>query len=535
MDFPFELAVKLDIPNAKLKKSGRPGSYDMDCPFCGGKRKFNFVGSVGHCNKCDRGFNTVTFHAELTGMSTKEAYADLKKAYYNLPREERQRAVSVMAESEGNLLVPAPLDVRDIYYREMLKHLPLADKHREDLHDRGLTDADIAKYQFASVPMVGRQLIAQKVNAVTGIGEVICRYWQTEHWQIPGIVSRGCDTEIVKRARGGFLIPVVWHDGRISGFQVRNDLSTAEVKARKEEAERQKAAKAVIDQVCAAGGVPTKEQLAAVKPIELDEGPKYSYFSSSGDKLGVGCSDIENVHFVGDGFDFKNGKSPACVCLTEGCLKADVAAALSGWSFMGILGVNMQRCLPDALAWCKQGGTKHISVCFDMDMFTNVHVMAALIKLVQKLTAAGYPLVFTGADFKFKQARLVAHALNKDFLDGLCADYKLELTGADGTKVRNTLIDLLARKITFGVTDAAKLAAFATSGMTLSASDMTTVQKYAMALVRKAQNSAKPYTYAPTDNAIPEYHSRIAFWDARYKGIDDYLLARKKEKGKYEK
>lgn len=534
-DFPFELAVKIDLPQAKIYKSGRIGAHDMDCPFCGGHKKFNFIGSVGHCNKCDRGFNTVTFHAELTGMSTKEAYADLKKAYYNLPREEREKAISVAKEAEETL-VPAPIGIRSAFYDLMLQGGDLAEKHREDLHARGLTDADIAKYRFISVPMVGRKLLAQTAGTKSAAFYEIVKY-SDEHWQIPGVVGIGNNATLVKRSRGGIMIPVVWHNGEISGFQIRNDQTSLEKKARKEEKERQQKAKAVIDEVCRQGGVPTKEQLAAVKPIELDTSPKYSYYSSGNEKEGCGCSDIENIHFVGDGFDFKNGKSPEAVCITEGCLKADVAAALSGQSFMGILGVNMQRCIPDALAWCKQGGTKRINVCFDMDMFTNVHVMSALLKLVQKLCAAGYPLVFTESDFGHKQAKLVAHALNKAFLADICAEHPLALKTGDGAKVRDVLVDLLARKIKFDPTDCAKLAECATRGMNLSADDALTVRKYAEALVRKAQSSAKPYIFI-SRAGMPECYSRILLWDEQYKGIDDYLLAQKKirkEKSESEK
>ena len=530
MDFPFELAVRIDLPNAKIYRSGRLGSHDMDCPFCGGHKKFNFVGSVGHCNKCDRGFNTVTFHAELTGLSTKEAYADLKKAYYNLPREEREKAIAVKQEVQ-QAYVPAPISVRDIFYRSMIDKCALASKHRDDLHARGLTDDDIAKYHFVSVPMVGRKILAQAVEGETGIGPELVKYMDTERMQIPGVVDFGSMATLVKRSRGGFLIPIVWHDGKISGFQIRNDQTSAEKKARKDENDRQQKAKELVEQICRDGGVPTKEQLAAVKPIPLEEAPKYSYYSSGNEKMGAGCSEIENIHFVGDGFDFAHGKSPEVVCITEGCLKADVAAALSGRSFMGVLGVNMQRCIPDALAWVKQGGTKRISVCFDMDMFTNVHVMAALMKLVQKLSAAGYPLVFAESDFRYKQAKLVAHALNKAFLDDLCAEYPLEITSGDGVRVRDTLLNLLACKITFGPTDSDKLTECAVRGMDLNAEDMMCVRKYAAALVRKAQNAEKPYIFVARDG-MPECYSRIALWDPAYKGIDDYLLAKHKEKEK---
>ena len=67
--------------------------------------------------------------------------------------------------------------------------------------------------------------------------------------------------------------------------------------------------------------------------------------------------------------------------------------------------------------------------------------------------------------------------------------------------------------------------------MNLSADDMVSVQKYAMALVRKAQSDSKPYLFTVREG-MPECYSRIALWDPHYKGIDDYLLAQQKKKGK---
>ena len=67
--------------------------------------------------------------------------------------------------------------------------------------------------------------------------------------------------------------------------------------------------------------------------------------------------------------------------------------------------------------------------------------------------------------------------------------------------------------------------------MNLSADDMVSVQKYAMALVRKAQSDSKPYLFIAREG-MPECYSRIALWDPHYKGIDDYLLAQHKKKGK---
>jgi hypothetical protein len=43
-------------------------------------------------------------------------------------------------------------DYRHSAYSELVKHLSLRTQHREDLHLRGLTDADIARFEYRSIP-----------------------------------------------------------------------------------------------------------------------------------------------------------------------------------------------------------------------------------------------------------------------------------------------------------------------------------------------------------------------------------------------
>ena len=77
--------------------------------------------------------------------------------------------------------------------------------------------------------------------------------------------------------------------------------------------------------------------------------------------------------------------------MTEGCLKADVASALSDdWPFIAVLGVNNQRMLEDAFKLLKRKyQTEEIILAFDQDYENNENVEKALMDARQKILDAG--------------------------------------------------------------------------------------------------------------------------------------------------
>ena len=79
------------------------------------------------------------------------------------------------------------------------------------------------------------------------------------------------------------------------------------------------------------------------------------------------------------------------VLLTEGPLKADVASALYGAPtyFIAIQGVQNTRELPSVFEWLKQFGVKTISMAFDMDRLCNRNVRKATRNINRKIRDAG--------------------------------------------------------------------------------------------------------------------------------------------------
>lgn len=350
VELPISFEIGLDFAPEEIRAGHNNEYADVDCPFCGGRKKLNvsFIKNVWRCNKCGEYGNAITLHAVKNGMSTKDAYKDLVEKYSELTPEKiaEYKKVKTVVEEDDQIHI-APLSIRDFVYRTLIQNIDLSDKHERDLENRGLTEQDIKDLGYRSVPKVGLYSIGMRVLTKTGSDYTL----RKNNLQVPGFYIHNGAPRIVRR-NSGVLIPIVTKDGKISCFQIRFDnLPNGATEEQKEEFVR------------------------------------YKYLSSSEKKFGVGCSGAENIHFTG--FDFNSDKTPENVVLTEGALKADVASKLSGKPFIAVLGVQMQSQLPEALKYLKEHGTKTISLAFDMDYEKKPEVAKALKSAREKIAVAG--------------------------------------------------------------------------------------------------------------------------------------------------
>lgn len=526
---PFRFVVKHDCPDEKIKKSG--SEWSMTCPFCGKKGKFYFDDQYGHCFTENTGYNPVTFHAAMTGLDNKAAYADLVRLYEGMPSDVRTKYYQPK-ENKAEL-EPAPLSLRSLAYQAFVSEGSLSEKHRENLHARGLTDEDITRLQLTSVPLSG---LKQRANFMIMMDKYL--HEDGHNYQIPGVIGFNGDAAWLKRG-SGILIPIVWHDGSISGFQVRNDVTSLEAHAEDAEKARQEKAIALVNDKYAKGIQPTQAEIDAMKPVEVQSRPRYTYYSSAGYKGGVGCSGIENIHFVGPDFklDPYEPKSSPVVNITEGCLKADVASALSKRDFIGLLGVGMQKRMPEVIDWCKKYGTRQFNMCFDMDMFSNPNVMDALCLLGEKLTDGGYPILLTDADMRKAQIRTITAAMNRKKLEDLCRANELTLTLAEtddrsiAKRYVKVLCTAIGKKLDHSAPKVKQLMDYMNRTFHLSEADSAIAESFTNKLVELFQAADKPYRIVSAEELKnAPYKTRITTWDPTYKGIDDYLLHLKKTK-----
>lgn len=330
------------------KASG--SSYDITCPFCGGKRKMNIntAKNVAKCNKCGggSGFNTVTLHAALTGLSNSDACKDLLTRWNGLKSDVKLQLKNAAKENTSQI-VPAPVEIRDTVYRKFLSELSLSVKHREDLQRRGLSKKQIEDGLYRTIPAVGFHTLAYKAVYETGVYPALANH---KYWGIPGFTDIADQEKISCRGRrNGYFVPVIQKDGLISGMQIRYDDLTDD--ASEEEKEKYK---------------------------------KYSWYSSSEKETGCSVTGCENIHFAGNWSSFDSD-----INLTEGVLKADVAAALSGKSFLGLVGVNNISQLKATLCRLQAFGASNVNLYIDMDYRDKPEVAAALNGIKKEINRTG--------------------------------------------------------------------------------------------------------------------------------------------------
>lgn len=148
---------------------------------------------------------------------------DLYALFTGTPREQARRAIldrigpPQRTETWERRVMPtekraAPIEVRHKAYRELLSALTLADHHREDLQNRGLTEEDISRLGYKSIPV--------------GSGIAIAKRLLERNAQLAGVPgffrARSGEWAFVHQQEG-ILIPVRNAQGQIQGLQVRLD------------------------------------------------------------------------------------------------------------------------------------------------------------------------------------------------------------------------------------------------------------------------------------------------------------------------
>jgi hypothetical protein len=275
-----------------------------------------------NCNLCRAHGNSLTLYAKMKGLSNGEAYRELKRGgnVYPMPRQ------PVPHNTERQ---PLPLEARHAVYSELLSFLTLADRHRDNLLERGLSEERIARNLYRSMPETpeARRLLAKLVgmnHELLGIPGFYTRY---DEWTVAG--------------PNGFLIPVRDKDGLIQGLKIRLD-------------------------------------------DETNPARKYRWLSSRDKHLINGTRSYSWVHVTG------NTQSKRAF-ITEGPLKGDVASFLSGDSlFVCIGGVSAIGGLRETLL--SLGVTEAVEA-MDMDQMTNPQVRDAVLamrKEVQRIRGIKY-------------------------------------------------------------------------------------------------------------------------------------------------
>lgn len=204
-------AVGLSIPTDDRRH------YSVPCPVCDTKKKheahldINLEKGVFRCAKCGTSGGMLDLYSFLTGgaVGTREGRSE---AYSAIKGKSTKRVPYPKREFTPNCPI-ASVEKRDAVYRQFLDCLTLTDNHRKKLHERGLTDADIARLGYRSAPTKKERaaLICEylRMNGVSFKG--IPGFWKENGKWITGYKSPG------------IFVPFKDAKGRIQGLQIRLD------------------------------------------------------------------------------------------------------------------------------------------------------------------------------------------------------------------------------------------------------------------------------------------------------------------------
>ena len=106
----------------------------------------------------------------------------------------------------------APVAVRDAVYRAFLDKLNLADDHRQNLLNRGLSESVITRQGYRTTPVFGVRALAKQLLS-EGFGLA----------GIPGFYRDDTGQWVFVSEQRGILIPVRDVQGQIQGLQIRRD------------------------------------------------------------------------------------------------------------------------------------------------------------------------------------------------------------------------------------------------------------------------------------------------------------------------
>ncbi len=300
------------------------------CPFCGDKRgKFSYFVKKGSkenlykCFNCGEGGTAIDLFMKLSAGKNysgsdgyKAAIKDIFKAingddsFVSFHKETLDKTERVAAETVDKA---SDEQISKVYY-SLLKILILKDEHKADLKRRGLTDEEIKRYRFRSVPMNPKKVVARLVAAGLDLKGVPGFYKDRNgHWSMS--LSGTKDEKGRWKPDGGYFCPVF--DGErnlILGFQIRLD-------------------------------VPKDKT-------------KYLWFSSAGKDCGVSSGAIAT---------FLPGKSDKILLIAEGILKATIIYSLlkGEISVVGVPGTKNIKSLESYLE--RYEGRAYAFEAYDMD------------------------------------------------------------------------------------------------------------------------------------------------------------------------
>lgn len=400
-DFPFDFTDVCEINY--LPPVGRGKIEDVDCPFCGRKKKLNINNRPGklvaRCNKCGWFGGILKFHADLNGLSNlKDSIKDIEEKlsldHKSDEYKKRSAFVREQAQKVKDEEVTLPLSERSRRYACMGRFLKLEEDHLKDLRKRGLSLAFIEARGYKTLPTDRdeRYRLARRMQTAG----YSCQF-------LPGFYQDDNGDYCLKKFTRGYLIPVRSLNGEIESYQIRKDNDKIKLVTHKD-----KNGKVILD----SNGKP-----------KLYQDNKFWSMSSPAEKNGGKMRGT--CHYAGAYIwdDDRENLVPVIkkksIKFTEGPLKADVYYFLTGEPMLGILGVDNAKQLKKALEELHEyyPDVDTVEDCLDMDYLENPNVERAIAKIKETVEAMGLHYVRKTWNPEYKGVDDFALAYRKGLLN----------------------------------------------------------------------------------------------------------------------
>lgn len=215
----FHIIDIIGLIGAPYPQNGQ-SSYYIKCPCCDDDPKkrhlnINLKKDVFRCPRCGVSGGLFDLYSLYTGVPRDKAYKAILRQLHPAAGNEYhppQRTPPAGAMPQATEYPLNDLEIRHATYTAMLGMLSLAPDHRENLLNRGLTDADIIRLGYKSTPIAGMSTIAKQLLSDG--------YYLAG---VPGFYRTNDGDWTFIHEQRGILIPVRNKNGLIQGLQIRRD------------------------------------------------------------------------------------------------------------------------------------------------------------------------------------------------------------------------------------------------------------------------------------------------------------------------
>ena len=210
----FHMADVISLLGLPYPPQGR-SSYYVQCPCCDDNPRkkhlnINLKKDVFRCPRCGVYGGIFDLYSLYTGVPRDKVREALSERLGNVQRVIHTEKKA--PQSEPQEYPPTDIETRHATYSALLSMLTLAPDHRQNLLNRGLTDADIERLGYKTTPVVGTTALAKQLQ---NSGFYLAG--------VPGFYRNDEGSWAFIHERRGILIPVRDKDGNIQGLQIRRD------------------------------------------------------------------------------------------------------------------------------------------------------------------------------------------------------------------------------------------------------------------------------------------------------------------------